>query len=93
MQLATVIGHATSTVKHPTMHGWRLVVVQPLDARNKPDGTPLIAIDMLGSGRGDRVVLSNDGKAARQLIGAPNSPVRWTILGLADESRNTDKDR
>lgn len=93
MQLATVIGHATSTVKHPTLHGWRLLVVQPLDARNDPDGTPLLAIDTLGSGRGDRVIICNDGKAARELIGAPNSPARWTILGLADELRDTDKRR
>ena len=31
MQLGRVMGHATSTVKHPSLHGWRLLVVQPYD--------------------------------------------------------------
>jgi ethanolamine utilization protein EutN len=87
MQLAEVIGHATATVKHPTLNGWRMLVVQPLDAQAGPDGTPIIAIDPLGSGPGDRVVISNDGKAAREMVGADNSPVRWAVIGLADDIR------
>jgi ethanolamine utilization protein EutN len=87
MQIALVIGHATSTVKHPTLVGWRLAVVQPLDAREAPDGPPLIAIDALGSGRGDRVVISSDGKGTRELVGADNSPARWAVIGLADAAR------
>jgi ethanolamine utilization protein EutN len=84
MQLAEVIGHATSTVKHPTLRGWRMVVVQPLDARLGPDGVPILAIDSLGGSRGDWVIISSDGKAARELVGAENSPVRWMVIGLAD---------
>jgi ethanolamine utilization protein EutN len=84
MQLAEVIGHATSTVKHPTLRGWRMVIVQPLDARLGPDGVPILAIDSLGGSRGDRVIISSDGKAARELVGAENSPVRWMVIGLAD---------
>ena len=84
MQLGEVIGHATSTVKHPTLRGWRMAVVQPLDARLRPDGVPIVAIDPLGGSRGDRVVISSDGKAARELIGAENSPARWLVIGLAD---------
>jgi ethanolamine utilization protein EutN len=85
MQLGTVIGHATSTVKHPTLAGWRLVVVQPLDARGGEDGVPIVAIDRLGSGRGDRVILTSDGKGVREMVGANNTPVRWAVIGLADE--------
>jgi ethanolamine utilization protein EutN len=84
MQLAKVLGHATSTIKHPTLNGWRMLIVQPLDAREEPDGVPIIALDALGSGRGDHVVISSDGKAAREMIGADNSPARWNIIGLAD---------
>ncbi len=84
MQLAQVLGHATSTIKHPTLNGWRMLIVQPLDAREQPDGVPIIALDALGSGRGDRVVISSDGKAAREMIGADNSPARFSIIGLAD---------
>jgi ethanolamine utilization protein EutN len=84
MQLAKVLGHATSKIKHPTLNGWRMLIVQPLDAREEPDGVPIIALDALGSGRGDHVVISSDGKAAREMIGADNSPARWNIIGLAD---------
>jgi ethanolamine utilization protein EutN len=85
MQLAEVIGHATSTIKHPALRGWRMLIVQPLDARQQADGVPIIALDALGSGRGDKVVITSDGKAAREMTGAENSPARWTIMGVADD--------
>jgi microcompartment protein CcmK/EutM len=47
---------------------------------------PIIAVESLGSRRGDRVVISSDGKATREMIGAENSPARWIVIGLADES-------
>jgi ethanolamine utilization protein EutN len=84
MQLARVMGHAVSTVKHPTLHGWRLLAVQPLSADRAPEGEPLLAIDALGAGHGDLVIISNDGAGARELVGAPNTPVRWTVLGVPD---------
>ena len=40
MQLAKVVGRATATVKHETLAGWRLLLVQPLDAAGKADGDP-----------------------------------------------------
>jgi ethanolamine utilization protein EutN len=85
MQLGTVVGHAISTVKHPTLTGWRLLVVQLLTADEKPDGEPLLAIDKLGVAVGDRVILSNDGSGAREMVGARNSPVRWFVMGLRDQ--------
>ena len=84
MQLGTVVGHAVSTVKHPSMKGWRLLVVQAWTVDGQADGEPLLAIDKLGCGLGDRVILSNDGLGARELVGARNSPVRWLVLGLCD---------
>ena len=84
MQLANVVGQATSTVKHPSLNGWRLVLVQPLTADGKEDGEPLLAIDSLGSRSADRVILSNDGAGARELVGVRSSPVRWMVLGICD---------
>jgi ethanolamine utilization protein EutN len=84
MQTGTVVGHAIATVKHTSMIGWRLLVVQLLTADGKEDGEPLLAIDNLGCGLGNRVILSNDGQAAREMVGQRNSPVRWFILGLCD---------
>jgi ethanolamine utilization protein EutN len=84
MQLGRVLGHAVSTIKHPSLTGWRLLLVQPVTADEKPDGEPLLAIDSLGAGPRDLVILSNDGAGARELVGAKNSPVRWMVLGVCD---------
>ncbi|HZU34443.1 MAG TPA: EutN/CcmL family microcompartment protein [Gemmataceae bacterium] len=84
MQLARVVGQAVSTVKHPSLHGWRLLLVQMLTGDGRPDGEPLLAIDKLGAGKGNLVILSNDGAGAREMVGARNSPVRWMVLGLCD---------
>jgi ethanolamine utilization protein EutN len=84
MQLGTVVGYAVSTVKHASLIGWRLLLVQPLTADARPDGEPLLAIDKLGAGAGDHVILSNDGIAAREMVGSRNSPARWSVLGIVD---------
>jgi ethanolamine utilization protein EutN len=84
MQLGRVVGHATATVKHPSLNGWRLLLVQPLAADGGADGEPLLAIDALGAGNGALVMLSNDGAGARQLVGAKDSPARWMTLGMCD---------
>jgi ethanolamine utilization protein EutN len=84
MQLGQVVGHAVATVKHTSLMGWRLLVVQPLTADGHADGEPLLAIDSLGAGPGAKVILSNDGASARALVKARNSPVRWMVIGLCD---------
>ena len=84
MQRGRVVGHATATVKHSSFTGSRLLLVQLLTADGKADGEPLLAIDQLGAGAGCEVVLTNDGAAARELIGAKDSPVRWFVLGIED---------
>ena len=86
MQLAQVIGRATSTVKHPSLEGWRMLLVQPLGQGNKPDGEPLLAIDALGGSRGDLVMITSDGASVREMMKTDNTPVRWAILGIKDET-------
>lgn len=84
MQLAKVVGRATATVKHETLTGWRLLLVQPLDGRGGADGDPQLAIDNLGSRKGDTVMLTTDGSAVREMVGKDNTPIRWAVLGIAD---------
>jgi ethanolamine utilization protein EutN len=84
MQIARVVGHAVATMKHSTLQGWRLLVVQLLTPDGGPDGEPLLAIDNLGAGAGDDVIVCNDGAEARNMVGAKNSPVRWFVMGLRD---------
>jgi ethanolamine utilization protein EutN len=85
MQLGVVVGQGTSTIKHASLVGWKLLLVQSLTIDGKPDGEPILAIDSLGAGMGQRVILSNDGLGARNLIGQKNSPARWLVLGLCDQ--------
>ena len=84
MQLGRVVGHAISTVKHASLRGWRLLVVQPVTAEEKADGEPLLAIDNLGADTASLVILSNDGAGARALVGNKQSPVRWMVMGICD---------
>lgn len=84
MQVGHVVGHAISSVKHPSMVGWRLLLVQLVGASGQADGEPILAIDSLGSALGQRVIVSNDGQGARQLVGQKNSPVRWLVVGICD---------
>ena len=85
MLLGTVIGHATSTIKHRSLNGWRLAIVQPVGADRRPEADPILAADKFGSVPGQTVILNGDGKAARELIGDDKSPVRFFVIGLVDE--------
>jgi len=84
MQLAKVVGRATATVKHDTLTGWRLLLIQPLDGKGAADGDPQLAIDNLGSRKGDTVMATTDGSAVREMVGKDNTPIRWAVLGIAD---------
>ena len=84
MQIGVVVGHAVSTVKHPTLSGWRLLVVQPLGFDDGPDGEPVLAIDHLGAAANDRVIVCNDGAEARAMVKAKGSPARWFVMGIQD---------
>ena len=85
MQNALVIGTATSTVKHRSMQRCKLLVVQPQMADNQtPDGDPLLAVDMLGAGRGDLVMITSDGRYMRELLQTDATPVRWSVVGICD---------
>lgn len=85
MLLAKVIGTATATAKHETLHGWKLLVVQPykIDGQT-PDGDPVLAIDALGAGRDSEVMITSDGRSTRRLLGSDLSPVRWNVIGIRD---------
>ena len=85
MQHALVQGRATSTVKHRSLNGAKLLVCQPLNVDGRAAGDPVLAVDQLGAGAGDRVVLTSDGLGLRELLKDDNSPVRWWTLGIVDE--------
>lgn len=85
MQIAKVIGSANATIKHPSLVGWKLLLVRMLAADGESsDGDPLLAVDAFGAATGQRVLLSSDGRGTRKLIGDDRTPVRWTVMGICD---------
>lgn len=85
MQIGTVIGNATATVKHESMEGWKLLVVRLLMADGKSsDGDPVLAVDSFGAGTGEQVLLTTDGRSTRKLLQSDTTPVRWSVLGICD---------
>lgn len=84
MQQAKVIGKATATIKHPTLDGWRLLIIQPLTLDGGADGEPQIAIDFLGSSVGSLVIAAADGSASKEIMKSKNTPARWIITGIQD---------
>jgi ethanolamine utilization protein EutN len=88
MRLAIIKGYVTSTVKHPTLAGWRLLVAQPVDGTDSPDGPPQIVLDNFGAAIHQKVIISSDGSVARKMVGSDFSPARWTTLGIIDPERS-----
>lgn len=85
MYLGRVVGTATATVKHPSMEGAKLLLVMALQAdRRTIEGDPILVVDRLGAGKGEMVMITSDGIGTRELLGSQNSPVRWSVLGIAD---------
>jgi ethanolamine utilization protein EutN len=90
MQVGLVVGTATATVKHRSMLGTKLLVVQFYGVDGKtPDGEPVLAVDTLGAGRGERVLLTSDGRGTRTLLKDDTTPVRWSVMGIEDDRQPT----
>jgi len=85
MIIGRVIGEIYSTIHHPYMAGRKLMVVR----RTTPDGkdTPdyLIALDTVGAGPGENVLIVDEGNSARQILNSSTAPVRSVIVGIVDE--------
>ena len=85
MYYGRVVGSATATLKHPSMGGCKLLLVMALQADGRSiEGDPILVVDTLGAGKGEMVMITSDGIGARELLGDNTSPVRWTVLGIAD---------
>jgi ethanolamine utilization protein EutN len=82
--LARVIGTLTSTHKDPELVDYKLMVVQPLDLDDAPDGEELIAVDRVDAGIGEKVLIVKEGNAARQITGRDKVPIQAVIVGVVD---------
>lgn len=85
MFLARVVGEVVATTKHPHLHAQKLLLVRREVEPGRATGPPLIAVDSVQAGPGDRVLVADEGNAAAQVLGKPRGPVRTVIVGIVDE--------
>ena len=84
MFLADVIGTVVSPVQTPVLGGKTLLLLRPVKPNGEAQGITRIGIDHTGAGVGDRVLVVDEGNAGRQLMAAPNGPVKTIVLGVVD---------
>ena len=81
MQVARVIGTVTSSFKHESLVGAKLLLVQPLLADGEGyDGDPQVAIDTVSAGIHDHVVITSDGRLMREVLNSKHTPARWSTI-------------
>ena len=85
MKVGTVIGTVVATLKHEGFRGRTLLLVRPEDPRGKRVDTPVVAVDTVKAGPGDRVLFVDEGNSARQVLDWPDGCVRAVIVGYIDE--------
>ena len=84
MQIARVIGTVVSTQKHRKFEGAKLLLVQPLNIDDTPRGHALLAIDGVGAGVNEKVLVVLEGRAAGEALGKKAAPVDAAIIGIID---------
>ena len=84
MQIGRVVGTVVSTQKHHKLEGAKLLLVQPLELDDRPRGTPLLTIDSVGAGIGEKVLIVIEGKAAGAALRRKAAPVDAAIIGIVD---------
>jgi ethanolamine utilization protein EutN len=84
MQIARVIGTVVSTQKHLKFEGAKLLLVQPLNVDDTPRGPALLAVDGVGAGVREKVLVVLEGRAAGEAIGKKRAPVDAAIIGIID---------
>ena len=84
MQIARVVGTVVSTQKNRKLEGAKLLLVQPLSIDDGPHGVPLIAVDSVGAGIGEKVLVVIEGKAAGDALGKKGAAVDAAIIGIID---------
>jgi len=84
MYIAKVIGKVVSIVKHKDYENKTLLLIHPLDLDNNLASKPTIAIDYVGAGGGDIVLVGAGPGTADEVFGLKNAPIRELVMGIID---------
>lgn len=85
MQIARVVGTVVSTHKHPKFEGAKLLLVQPLNIDETARGNALLAVDGVGAGVHEKVLIVLEGRAAGEALGKKAAPVDAAVIGIIDQ--------
>jgi len=83
--LARVAGRITSTIHHRSVDGHTLLVLDKLGADGAAAGGYLIAVDHVGAGPGQVVLVLDEGNGARQVLGGSDLAIRSVVVGIVDD--------
>ena len=86
MIIAMVIGNVWATKKEDALNGLKLMVVQRVDAEGTPVEDNFVAVDRVGAGVGERVLVVT-GSSARIALHNPDTPVDAAIVGILDDEK------
>lgn len=84
MQIARVVGTVVATQKHRKFDGAKLLLVQPLNLDDTPRGVALLAVDGVGAGVREKVLVVLEGRAAGEALDRKGAPVDAAIVGIID---------
>lgn len=85
MILGRVIGEIHGTIKHRWYESHRMLVVEKTAPDGKPTGDYVIAVDAVGAGADERVIVNDEGNGARQIFESSDAPVRSVVVGIIDD--------
>ncbi len=85
MKIGEVVGTVVSTVHDPALDGRRLLICDLLDLDGEPDGDYLLAVDAVGAGAGEVVLILDEGSGARQILERDPAPIRAVVVGVIDD--------
>jgi len=85
MKIAKVVGSVVSTISAPVFDGQRLLLCDFVDPSGEPTGGYVIAVDVVGAGAGEMVLILDEGNGARQIMEMKTAPIRAVVVGVVDE--------
>ncbi len=84
MFIARVVGDVVATHRHGELVGRKLLLVRRLSTTGDEEGAELVALDVIGVGVGERVLVVQEGGAARALSKASKIPAQVVVVGVVD---------
>jgi len=85
VRIARVAGTVVSTINVPVYDNRRLLMCDLLDDRGNDTGGYIIAVDAVGAGYLETVLVLDEGNGARQVVGDPSAPIRAVVVGIIDQ--------